>query len=550
MAINIPNSIVEKKTVLTGRDYFLFIILSVASFLAILNFGIKWFSFGDWNHFPVLFPVLTFMLLVFLLNNQGRWFLLPFMRKPIPVKPVSGSRVAVVTTFVGQHEALGMLAQTLKAMLALDYPHKTWVLDEGDNEAVRSLCDTLGVNHFSRKNLPQYQSETGLFKSNSKHGNYNAWLDAIGYESYDYIAAFDPDHVPAPEFLTSALGYFEDPDIGYVQAAQAYYNQKSSFIARGAAEETFAYYSSVQMANYGLDYPIIVGCHNSHRVSALKQVGGFAPHDADDLLLTANYRVHGWQGIYVPEILAKGLNPVDWNGYLNQQRRWARSVLDLKFRVFPELFRKFTPGTRIINGLHGLNYLHRSVLIFVGLLTALFMTATGISPAAISFEILPHIIALYFVLQSCEFYRQQYYLDRRNEWGVHWRVAILDYAKWPFFLLAIYDVLRDLRTPYVITSKVEHDSKRLLVLPNAVIFLLFCLAATIGLLRSGDINPVLYLFDTMVAAGSVFLILTDFWRFPSPFEQSSEPAEDAAFKTIAPLRQGVNGHALEIELEN
>ena len=47
------------------------------------------------------------------------------------------------------------------------------------------------------------------------------------------IAAFDPDHVPEAEFLSAVLGYFDDPSVGYVQAAQAYYNQAASFIARG-----------------------------------------------------------------------------------------------------------------------------------------------------------------------------------------------------------------------------------------------------------------------------------------------------------------------------
>src|SRR5215468_4921127 len=93
----------------------------------------------------------------------------------------------------------------------------------------------------------------------------------------------------------------------------------------GAAEETYAYYSAAQMAAYALGYPIITGCHNAHRVTALQAVGGFAPHEADDLLLTLHYRARGWRGVYVPQVLARGLTPVDWPGYLQQQRRWARS---------------------------------------------------------------------------------------------------------------------------------------------------------------------------------------------------------------------------------
>src|SRR5207302_7238529 len=138
-------------------------------------------------------------------------------------------------------------------------------------------------------------------------------------------------------FLSQVLGYFNDPTIGYVQTPQAYYNQHASFIARGAAEEPYGYYSSVQMASYGLGYPIVIGCHNTHRMAALKDVGGFAPHDADDLLITLLYRSRRWNGVYVPRILARGLAPVDWGAYLDQQRRWARSLLDLKIRSYPKV---------------------------------------------------------------------------------------------------------------------------------------------------------------------------------------------------------------------
>src|SRR5262249_33787462 len=148
-------------------------------------------------------------------------------------------------------------------------------------------------------------TDDGEYKIHSKHGNYNAWLSEIGFERYEIIAAFDPDHVPVRAFLRNVLGYFDNPGVGYVQAAQAYYNQRASFVARGAAEETYEYYSCTQMAAYSFDQPTIVGCHNTHRVTALKEVGGFAAHDADDLLIGLRYAAHGWRGVYIPRILAR-----------------------------------------------------------------------------------------------------------------------------------------------------------------------------------------------------------------------------------------------------
>ena len=52
----------------------------------------------------------------------------------------------------------------------------------------------------------------GQYKERSKHGNYNAWLDAHGHE-YDFFLSVDPDHVPMPNFAERFLGYFRDPDV-------------------------------------------------------------------------------------------------------------------------------------------------------------------------------------------------------------------------------------------------------------------------------------------------------------------------------------------------
>ena len=296
------------------------------------------------------------------------------------------------------------------------------------------------------------------------------WLHEIGSDHYDIIATFDPDHVPHSSFLSSVIGYFEDPKVAYVQAPQAYYNQKASFIARGAAEETYAYYSSVQMASYGMGYPIIVGSHNTHRVTALKEVGGFAAHDADDLLLTLRYQAAGWKGVYVPQILARGLTPVDWGGYLQQQRRWARSVLDIKLRRYSESSKGLSWKSRIMSFLHGLNYLHRAVMIFFGLFLISFMLATGSTPSLVSYPTIQKLAVLCLVLQLCEFYRQRFYLDPRNEWGFHWRVALLQYAKWPWFLLALLDVLLGRRVSYILTPKVKSKTRNhLLLMPNLLV---------------------------------------------------------------------------------
>jgi cellulose synthase/poly-beta-1,6-N-acetylglucosamine synthase-like glycosyltransferase len=419
------------------------------------------------------------MAAVFIANPFVRWLLLLRMKRPGPPAPSVRLRAAVATTFVPESEPIAMIERTLAALVALRYPHDTWLLDEGDDTEVKRLCDRLGVLHFSRRHRPEYQTP-GTFQPRSKHGNYNAWLADIGYDRYDSLSAFDPDHVPVPDFLDAVLGYFDDPAIGYVQAPQAYYNQQASFVAAGAAEETYDFNSTIQMASYGMGYPIVVGCHNNHRMTALREVGGFAAHDADDLLITILYRRQGWQGVYVPRILARGITPVDWRGYLTQQRRWARSVLDLKFRSAASLS-PGTPGrTRLMNRLHGLNYLQPAFLLIGVLAVLLQMLVTGVIPAALAAISPVSALVLLAAMSACHFYRQRFFLDPAREGGTHWRARILRIAKSPFLLLAVADVLGGQQRAYEITPKVAAAPKRLLALAFTPIAGLILCAWVVG----------------------------------------------------------------------
>jgi cellulose synthase/poly-beta-1,6-N-acetylglucosamine synthase-like glycosyltransferase len=515
-------------TVLTEQvfkwwDYLLYAALSCLGFAAIAFFLFSWFQLREWRTVPAIMVVLTLMVLVILVNNQSRWFLLPWMRRPKPMTPKPHWKVAVVTTFVEGAEPIEMLAETVRALKALDYPHDTWVLDEADHEHVKALCQKFGAHHFSRKHLPQYQAGTGPFQARSKHGNYNAWLYEMGFDRYDILAAFDPDHVPAPAFLSQVLGYFNDPTIGYVQTPQTYYNQHASFIARGAAEETYAYYSSVQMASYGLGYPIVIGCHNTHRMAALKDVAGFASHDADDLLITLLYRSRGWQGVYVPTILARGLTPVDWRAYLGQQRRWARAVLDLKIRSYPKVSDELPWKSRLISLLHGLNYLHKSLLIPTGLIVLALLLATGIVSNVYTGGTLFRLVVLLAAFVLCELYRQRFYLDWKKEWGLHWRAGLLQFAKWPYVLLAFFDVLMDRRIPYVLTPKVSYHSKAsILMWPQLVVVAVLSTAWIVSFLKGVVISPFLHLGAAGVMAISLILILTERFTFPAPYTGSSD----------------------------
>jgi len=76
--------------------------------------------------------------------------------------------------------------------------------------------------------------------------------DSFG-NSYDIVAQIDTDFVPKPSFLLKTLGYFKNPQVAFVGTPQIYSNDSSSFIARGAAEQTYTFYGPILRGLYGMD---------------------------------------------------------------------------------------------------------------------------------------------------------------------------------------------------------------------------------------------------------------------------------------------------------
>ena len=499
-------------------DYPIFALLTTIN-LAAVAYGVNyWFSVVDWSD-PWVFVLISLPILFVLVMFEMRWFSLLRMRRPRPSRPDPAWKVGVAVCFVPGAEPITMLERTLSAVVSMDYPHETWVLDEGDDPRVRALCERVGASHFSRKDRPEYQTERGKYQRRTKHGNFNSWLAEVGLDRYAYIAMFDPDHVPKREFLSTVLGYFNDPRTGYVQAAQVYYNQPASFIARGAAEETYDYYSSIQMAGHGTDFPIVVGCHHTHRVTALREVGGVPAHITEDLVFAMRYRAAGWKGVYVPQCLAVGTTPVDWQNYLRQQRRWAEGAIDVQVRVMPKVVRRLPSRARLTAITHGLYYL-RPLGVGFGIALLAYMLVTGDTPAAVAVKSVTKLIPVVLALMLCGFYRQRFLLFPRSEVGLHLRASVLAFGKWPYLIPAVFDGLFRRDKKFVITRKVSKPGRSWALLATQLLLVsLLVTAWGIGMFRGVVDNPVLHAWTILTVAVSLAVMATELlMRFPEPYD--------------------------------
>lgn len=275
-------------------------------------------------------------------------------RDPIPVDPESGSRLAFITTIVPGKEPLEMLRRTVEAAQQVRHegPYDVWVLDEGDSDDVRAMCSTLGIKHFSRKGVPEWNMPNGMFKAKTKHGNYNAWLYEHGRD-YDFWISVDTDHVPLPNFAERMLGYFRDPDVAFVVGPQVYGNY-DNFVTRAAESQQYLFHSVLQRAANTWNCAMFVGTNNAVRISALFEIGGLQDSITEDAASSIVWHSrlnpetgNRWKSVYTPDVLAVGEGPSLWGDYFTQQVRWARGTDDVAVRQFHSLLPRLSWRRRV-----------------------------------------------------------------------------------------------------------------------------------------------------------------------------------------------------------
>lgn len=267
-------------------------------------------------------------------------------RDPIPMRPPSGLRVAVLTTIVPGKEPVELVMTTLRAMQRIrhDGVVDVWLLDEGDDPEVRRRCAELGIRHFSRKGRPEWNQPSGEYRARTKHGNHNAWR-AEHELDYDVVAQMDPDHVPFPNFLERTLGYFADPDVAFVVAPQVYGNLQESFVARGAAELAYLFHGVIQRGGNGHEAPLLIGTNHLYRPAAFRQIGGYQDCIIEDHLTSmvvytaVNDETGGnWKGVYTPDIVAVGEGPATYSDFFSQQKRWSYGIWQIAREHSPRLY--------------------------------------------------------------------------------------------------------------------------------------------------------------------------------------------------------------------
>ncbi|GAB3917425.1 glycosyltransferase [Larkinella terrae] len=403
-----------------------------------------------------LFVLLSISIGYKLLRALHEWYHYWKVIPAIAPTPTRTWTVDVLTTFC-PGEPHEMIVKTLETIQAIRYPHTTYLCDEANDPYLRQVCERLGVRHVTR-----------TVKKDAKAGNIN---NALQQATGEICLVLDPDHIPAPNFLDQVLPYFEDPQIGFVQCVQAYYNRKESLVAYGAAQQTYSFYGPMMicMSNYGTAQAIGANC--TFRRAALDSIGGHAAGLSEAMHTAMQLHAQGWESVYVPQPLSYGLVPSTLSAYYKQQLKWARGTFELLLVTYPRLFSRMTWRQRVHYFTLPFHYLS-GLIQLIDLLIPICSLILLKLPLRLDLDVfaLAYIPLLFLIFLTRQY--AQRWLIESHEVGFHIVGGLLSSGTWwVYFLGFVYAVFR-VEVPYLPTPKNDRPRNNfLLCLPNAVLTL-------------------------------------------------------------------------------
>lgn len=230
------------------------------------------------------------------------------------------------------NESPDLLRNTINSCLNLKYPDKNklhiYLCDDGNRNYIKQLADELNINYLTRTT-----------NKDSKSGNYNS---ALKKTTSPYIATFDADMAPLPDFLLTTLPYFlsSTQKIGFVQTPQSFTNP-DIFQYRFKLEDNIPFeqdyfYHELQIAKNTTNSAVCCGTNTLFSREALNKTNGFATGTiSEDIATGMLIESKGYKCIAINDIKAYGTSTNDLDSFIKQRSRWARGCVQMlkKYKI-------------------------------------------------------------------------------------------------------------------------------------------------------------------------------------------------------------------------
>src|SRR5438309_2551276 len=261
----------------------------------------------------------------------------------IPVKPAEPADWPKVTIQLPIYNERYVVERLVEAISRLDYPSNlldVQLLDDSTDETreVARSC----VERYRALGLDLRY----LHRANREGFKAGALAEGMKSAGGEFIAIFDADFIPAPDFLRRSIPYFENEKIGMVQTRWTYLNRDYSLLTEVETTlldghfviEHGARSRSGTFFNFN-------GTAGVWRRKAIDDAGGWQ-HDTltEDTDLSYRAQLRGWRFLYLPDIECPSELPVEMNAFKAQQARWAKGLMQTAKKILPRVWRADLPA--------------------------------------------------------------------------------------------------------------------------------------------------------------------------------------------------------------
>jgi cellulose synthase/poly-beta-1,6-N-acetylglucosamine synthase-like glycosyltransferase len=225
----------------------------------------------------------------------------------------------------------------LDAVCRLDYPREKLdiqLLDDSTDETVE-VARILVERYAALGNPVVY-----LHRNNREGFKAGALAEGLKTAKGEFVAIFDADFVPPPDFLLNCIHHFTDPKVGMVQTRWTHINRNYSVLTEVEAillDGHFVLEHSGRSRS-GVFFNFN-GTAGMWRRSAIDEAGGWE-HDTltEDTDLSYRAQLKGWKFVYLQDVECPAELPVEMTAFKTQQARWAKGLIQVSKKILPKVF--------------------------------------------------------------------------------------------------------------------------------------------------------------------------------------------------------------------
>lgn len=264
-------------------------------------------------------------------------------RKNLPkTAPQRFEQLPKVTIQLPLYNERFVVQRLLEEITKVEYPQELLqiqVLDDSTDEThpyTERLC-----NEYRAAGFPiEYKHRT------NRHGyKAGALQEGLATATGEFIAIFDADFIPPPDFLTRTIDYFVDRQVGVVQTRWSYLNKEFNILTQVEAMLLDGHFVLEHGARCGSGlFFNFNGTAGILRRAMIDDAGGWQ-HETltEDSDLSYRAQLNGWRFVYVPGLECPSELPVDTYGFQVQQARWAKGLTQVAKKLLPRICKADLP---------------------------------------------------------------------------------------------------------------------------------------------------------------------------------------------------------------